>query len=217
MERTRLPYVWAVNDASNNLIYCFMTSEGGTQHDVCWVLDYTTSFAWSRDSYAKSFNCGAIFETTDGIFKPYFADYNGQVYEMDRGQTDNGTAIHSYARSGDLFVKSPVVQSKWTYNEVRGSAGSDTQTVQVDYFINGEDTSSGTVPITLFKENQANWDEVNWDEFSWVYSGLTTKSSEVNLEAKTLGVQFSNQTSGNTVTIEGYSLFVIPEGWKQES
>lgn len=217
INKARLAQAWCVNDAANNLIYCFMPAEGQSQNNICWVLDYTTAFAWSRDSYAQAFNAGAIWETTSGVFKPYFGGYNGQVCEMDSGQTDNGMAIVSYARTGDLYVKGPAIQSKWIYNEVRGSSGSDTQEVTVEYFKDGEDTASGTAQIVLFKEDQSDWDEVTWDDFNWVYSGLTTKSSEINIEAKTIGIQFSNLTSGNTATIEGFSLFVIPEGWKQEN
>lgn len=217
MDKTQLPYSWCLNDAANNLLYCFMSSSQQTKHDVCWVLDYTVGFAWSRDSYADTFNCGAIFETTDGEFKPYFGNYLGQVFETASGQTDNGTAITSYARTGDIFVNKVVMQSKWLYNEIRGTTGTDDQSVHIDYFVDGEDSPSSSADVVLFKTGQANWDEVTWDEFNWVYSGLTTKSSEINLEAKTLSVKFSNSTSGNTATIEGFSLFVIPEGWKQES
>jgi hypothetical protein len=216
MNKARLAQVWCLNDPASNLLYCFMPSGSSTQNDVCWVLDYTTAFAWSRDSYANSFSCGALFETTLGEFKPYFGGYNGQVYETSSGQTDNGTAIRSYARSGDFYLKSPVVNSKWLYNEIRGATGDDNQAVLVEYFKDGEDSPSSSVSIILFKQDQANWDEVTWDQFNWVYSGLTTKSSEINIEAKTLGVKFSNATSGNTASVEGYSLFAIPEGWKQE-
>ena len=217
MDKSRLAYTWAVNDPANNLIHCFQSTSGQTKHDVSWVLDYTSAFAWSRDSYADTFNCGAIFENNVGEFKPYFASYTAQVVETDSGQTDNGTVITSYARCGDFYSKSPVVQSKWLYNEVRGTTGGESQAVTVEYFKDGEDTPSNTASIILFKQDQAAWDEVNWDQFNWVYSGLTTKSSEINLEAKTLSVQFSNATSGNTATVEGYTLFVMPEGWKQEN
>ncbi len=216
MNKTRLAQVWAVNDPANNLIYCFMSSTGQTKHDVCWVLDYTMSFAWSRDSYADTFNCGAIFENTLGKFTPYFANYNGQVMSMNAAQTDNTTLIYSYARGGDFYVKSPVVRSSWLYNELRGTTGSETQTVTVEYFKDGEDTPSVSDSIILFKQGQAQWDVVTWDQFNWVYSGLTTQSSEINIEAKTLSVQFSNAVSSNTCSIEGYSLFVRPEGWHQE-
>lgn len=216
IERTRLPYIWALNDPANNLIYCFMSRDAQTKHDLCWVLDYTTSFAWSRDSYADTFNCGAIFETSEGIFKPYFGNYTGQVMEMDSGQTDNGVAISSYARTGDLFANKIAVRSKWLYNEIRGTTGDATQAVQIDYYQDGEDSPSVSDSKILFKQDQTNWDEANWDEFSWVYSGLTTKSSEINIEAKTLSVKLSNNVSGNTAIIEGQSLFVIPEGWQQE-
>lgn len=217
MERTRLANVWCVNDSTNNLIYCFMASNGLTRHDTCWILDYTTSFAWSRDAYADTFNCGAIFETLDGDFKPYFGNYSGQVVETSSGQTDNGTAIRSYARTGDIFVGKVATQSKWLYNEVRGSTGGDTQTVAIDYYVDGEDSPSKQSSLILYKEGQAQWDTVNWDEFNFGYSGLTTKSDEINLEAKTLSVKYSNSVSGNTASVEGSSIFVIPEGWKQES
>lgn len=218
VSRTRLPQVWCVNDAANNLIYCFMTStSSSSQHDLCWILDYTVGFAWCRDQYERNFNCGTIFENTSGVFVPYFADYSGQVYVTSSGQTDNGTAITSYARTGDLYVKSPSVQSKWLTNELRGTTGSASQAITIEYFIDGEDSASNTSSAILFKQNQADWDEVNWDEFNWAYTGLTTRSDEVNLEAKTLSIKFSNSTSGNTGLIEGFTLFVIPEGWKQES
>lgn len=217
MSKIQSQYVWCVNDATNSLIYCFMSTSGTTKHDTCWILDYRTSFAWGRDSYYDTFNCGAMFENTNGTFQPYFGNYNGQVMKMNSGQTDNGTAITSYARTGDLFIKNISVQSRWLYNEIRGSVGSDTQTVVIRYFVDGEDTPSNTDTITLFKQMQSEWDEVNWDEFNWAYTGLTTKSSEINLEAKTLSVEYRNETSGYTATIEGSSLFVIPEGWKQET
>jgi hypothetical protein len=155
-------------------------------------------------------------ENNSGIFKPYFANYNGQVFETGSGQTDNSTAITSYARTGDLFVNKISVQSRWLYNEIRGMGGDTTQTVVLDYFVDGENTASYSSSVILVKSNQALWDQVTWDQFNFAYSGLTTKSSEVNLESKTLSVQFSNTTSGNTASIEGFSLFVIPEGWKQE-
>ncbi len=216
-DKSRSAYIWCLTDTANNLIYCFMNAADTTRHTICWVLDYTTSFAWSRDSYYDAFNCGALFETNDGEFKPYFANYDGQVMEMDMTQTDNGNAIISYARSGDFYLKSPVVQSKWLYNEMRGATGDEDQAVTVEYFVDGEDSPSSSNSIILFKQGQSNWDEVNWDEFNWVYSGLTTKSSEINLEAKTLSVKFSNAISGNLAIIEGYSLFALPEGWKQEA
>lgn len=216
MDRTRLPYVWAVNDTANNLIQVFMSSTGQTKHDVCWVLDYRSSFAWCRDSYVDTFNAGAIFENTNGTFTPYFGTYTGQVMKMNSTQTDNGGAITSYARTGDMFINRVAVRSKWIYNEIRGTAGSDTQSLSVSYYEDGQDSPSVATSVILYKQNQSTWDDVNWDEFNYVYDGLTTTSSEINLETKTLGVKFSNSTSGNTATIEGFSLFGIPEGWKQE-
>lgn len=217
VNKSRLAQVWCVNDTVNNLIYCFMSSTGQLQHDMCWILDYTIGFSWCRDSYSQRFNAGAILETTTGEFIPYFADYSGQVYVTSSGQTDNGVAIWSYARTGDLFVQSPSKQSNWMYNEVRGMTGDDTQAVLIEYFKDGEDTASVSSSVILFKSNQANWDEFNWDQENWVYTGLTTKSSEIGFDAKTISIKFSNQVSGNTGVIEGFSVFARPLGWKQET
>lgn len=214
--RARLSSVWAVNDPVNYLIYVFYSSTGATKNDTCFILDYQASFAWCRDSYADTFNCGAIIENTLGVFSPYFANYTGQVMVMNSGQTDNGTAISSYLRTGDYYNKNVAMLCKWLYNELRGATGDDTQFVTLDYYKDGEDSPSVTQTVSLFKSGQAKWDQVSWDGFNFVYSGLTTKSSEINIEAKTIGIKFSNSTSGNTATFEGFSLFVIPEGWKQE-
>lgn len=214
--KTQIQYTWCLDDPVNNLIYCAMSSTGNTQHDIVWVLDYNTLFAWSRDSYDDTMNVGTLFEKNDGTFKHYFADYLGQVYEMDSGQSDNGTAIVSKARGGDLFVQSPSIKSSWLQTEVRGQSGDDTQEVSITYYPDGDDSISKTDSIILFKDNQSNWDEVNWDEFNWAYSGLTTKTREINLFAKTLSIEFSNSVLNNTAVVEGYSLFVDPKGVSQE-
>jgi flagellar capping protein FliD len=206
-----------VNDTKNYIIYTFYASSGASTGTVCFILDYRTGFAWCRDSYADAFNCGAIFENNSGEFVPYFGSYTGQVVVTGSGQSDNGVAISSYARTGDLFINKVAIRSKWLYNELRGSVGSDTQSVIVDYYVDGDDTLSSSSTIILYRENQPTWDTVNWEEFNWAYSGLTTKSNEINMEAKTLGIKVSNSILGNTATIEGMSIFAIPEGWKQES
>ncbi len=219
MSRTRLPYAWAVNDSSSNLIYLHLSSDGSSTTDTCWILDYNQSFAWCRDSYADDFNCGAMFETTDGVFKPYFASYTAQTMAMDTAQTDNGTAITSKARSGDLYVKSPAIKSSWLYNEIRGTSGDEDEAVTINYYVDGEDTPSITNTVALFRQDEPEFDATDsiFDETFYSYVGLTTRSSEINADAKTLSVEFVNETSGNVATIEGFSLFVSPQGWKQES
>lgn len=216
-DKTRTPYVWSINDPANNLIHVFMSTTGQTKHDMCWTLDYTTAFAWSRDSYYDTFNCGAIFEDLAGVFRPYFGNYSGQVFKMNDGQNDNGQPITSWATTGDMFRNSPVVKCSWLYLEMRGANGSDTQDVDIDFYVDGEDSPSAASSLVLYKQNQSEWDEVNWNEFNWAYSGLTTKSAEINLEAKSLRVRFSNTTLNSTCVVEGISIFVIPQGWKQEA
>lgn len=224
LDTSRIQYCWAVNNPTENLIYVSMTSSAGnSQNDVVWVLDYTTGFSWSRDRYFHNFNCGALFEKNDGSFAPYFGNYAGKVYEMETGTNDAGMAISSYAVSGDLYVKSPVVRSNWPAIELRGTTGDEDESITIEYYIDGEDNPSKTDTVILFKSGLTEWEENSdddaefiWDETDWAKSGLVTKTREIDVQAKTLRVRFSNTTLDNRATIEGYSLFVRPQGWAQE-
>jgi hypothetical protein len=213
MDRSRLPYVYAVNYPERNQIHLFMT-EDGNQHDTDWVLDYTTGFAWTRNSFADDFNCGALVENTSGQFRLYFGTYDGKTMLYDTTQTDNGTAISSYAVLGDAFVNSPIVQSNWQQLEIRGVTGSESQEVTIDYYVNGSDTSSKTDSFALTTDNPA-WDEENWDEFDWGTDGIEQTNKDIYMDAKTLRVKLSNTTTNATFATEGLTLFAVPKGWAQ--
>ena len=217
MEGTRVGQVWTVNYPEKNLIYCHMTSvTASTRHDTCWVLDYTTGFAWSRDTYADQFNCGALMEKTNGRFVPFFGNYAGQVMEMETGLSDNGAAISSYAVTGDLFNASPTVRSSWTILEVRGTTGSTSQNISIDYYVDGDDTPSKTDAVALFRTGQAQWGTLIWGVDAFAKKGLVTHTKEINVESKTLRIKFSNSTLNNTGIIEGFTIFSKPEGWVEE-
>lgn len=217
MEGTRVDKVWTVNYPDKNLIYCHMTSStASSQHDTCWVLDYTTGFAWSRDSYADRFNCGALMEKTNGKFVPFFGNYTGKVMEMETGLNDNGLAITSYAVTGDLFNASPTVRSSWLILEIRGTTGSTAQNVNLDYYVDGDDTSSKTDSLAMFRTGQSQWGAFVWGVGQWAKKGLVTHTKEINVESKTLRIKFSNSTLNHTGIIEGFSIFSTPEGWVEE-
>jgi len=222
MDRTMLPYVWAVNYPDRNQILCFM-SDDGSQMDTCWVLDYTTGFSWGRHQFAHDFASGALFEKTDGSWVPYFGDYAGKVYQYDSGTSDAGTAISSYAIWGDAFAEKPSINSKWTWIELKGTTGGTSQFITIEVYPNGSDATDGRFATqAALATTQTTWGTSGaggtmiWGTSTWARSGLTTSTKELGLEAKTLRIKLSNSTLDHTATIEGFAVNCIPEGVSQE-
>jgi hypothetical protein len=214
MDKTRTNKIWAINYPERNQILCFMSRTNSNANDVCWVLDYTVGFAWNRFKFADSFNCGAIFEKLDGTFRPYFGNQTGTAMEYDTGTNDNGQGITWYAVHGDAYNESPTVNSDWLQIQIRGETGSTEQPINVDFYVDGDDTPSVSTTVAVARD-QAQWDAVNWDEFNWAGSGLTTKTKEINTTAKTLRVKLGQSTLDYSATVEGFSLHSKPLGSAQ--
>lgn len=221
MDRTRSRYAHAVNYPDKNRII-FWLSQTNSKQDRPWVLDYTTGFAISRYKYFLPFNCSALFEKSDGTFKPYAGDYAGQVHQLDQGSTDNGQPIDDYYVTGDTFNKSPMLRSKWRFLEMRGANGSTTQATKISYYINGEDTPVSMDTKTMAK-SQTQWSlgsnhAMVWGAGTqWAKRGLTTVTSEIGLESKTLRTRIESEDKTNdSLTLEGWSLAADTLGTSQE-
>jgi hypothetical protein len=216
MDRTQLPYVWALNYPDRNQVWCFMSS-ASSQMDTCWVLDYSVDFVWARHSFATNFASGALFEKTDGTWKPYLGDYAGKVYEHDSGTSDNGTAITSYALWGDAFAGQASILSNWPWIEIKGATGDSSQTVTISVYPDGSDSpnSTFTTSTTLASSSTLWGSGMTWGTSTWARRGVSTMQKELGLDAKTLRVKLSNSTLNNTASIEGFSLNVIPKGVSQ--
>ena len=209
MDNTRAPYCFSINYPSKNRILFFM-SKINSQQDTCWVMDYSNGFSLMRYKYALPFNVGALFEKSDGTFKPYVGDYAGKVHQLDQGSTDNGSPINDYYRTGDTFVKSPNLTTKFYTLNVRGQNGSITQNTKVSYFLNGgdtpflTDTRSLSNPTTLWGAGPP---AMVWGQSNWSLKGLVTPTFEINGVGRTLGVQLESSNKLNdTLLVEGFSL-----------
>lgn len=220
MNSAQLPYCWAINYPLRNQIWLFM-SKNSNLMDTCWVLDYSVGFAWTRHSFATQFASGAIFETSTGAWQPFTGDYAGTVYQQDSGSTDNGTAISSYVVHGDAFLGSPTINSSWLWIEMKGATGNNTQYIQLDFYPNGSDNPTLTLQNIALQGNQTTWGTtgpggtMTWGTSKWAKAGLTTVQKEINMDAKTLRVKVSNMISGNTLTLEGFSIAARPLGTSQ--
>lgn len=219
-DRSQISNIWAINYQDRNQIWCFM-SETNSQMDTCWVLDYTNDFVWSRYKFASTFSCGAIFEKTDGTWKPFTADYGGIVYEQDNSTNDNGTAIASYAVWGDVYVEKPTIRSKWPWIEIKGTTGSALQSINIDCYLDGSDTTSVSTVSTALAPIQTTWGTtgiggtMTWGTSLWAKAGVTIAQKELGFDAKTVRIKLSNNTLDYTATIEGFALNAIPQGVSQ--
>jgi len=207
MDKTRNPYCFAINYPSKNRILLFLSS-ANSQQNVCWVMDYSVGFSFIRYSYALPFNVGFLFEKSNGTFKPYVGDYAGKVHQLDQGTNDNGTAISSYYRSPDIFQTSYGMKTNWFEMEMRGNTGSTFQSVKVDFLLDASGSISKTDSVILFDPSFANakWGQVTWGNFKWASKSSVTKTTEIGLDSKTLGIKISNSNIDEDFTLEGFSI-----------
>lgn len=209
MDNTRAPYCFSVNYPSKNRILCFM-SENDSQQDTCWVLDYSKGFAICRYDFYDNFNVGALFEKSDGTFKPYFGNYAGQVFQSDSGTTDNGHSINDYYVTGDMFLKSPALRSKWYLIDVRGMNGATSENIDLEYYLDGADTPSIQDTQSLSRGGVlwgAGPPPMIWGTSSWAISGLSNTSYEIDAESKTIRIKVgSSDKLNDSLIMEGFSL-----------
>jgi hypothetical protein len=206
MDMTRAPYCFSINYPSKNKILCFMSQKNSLQ-DTCWVLDYTTGFAITRYKFFDGFNVGCLFEKVDGTFKPFVADYAGTAYELDSGTTDNGNAINDYYLTGDNFLKSPSLNSKWTWLTIRGVCGDSAQMVKVSFLIDGADSAISSSSTTLLQNLQTKWGAFKWGQAKWATNNIHPRTVEINTVSKTLRVRIESNTKlTDTYNIEGFSV-----------
>lgn len=214
MDNTRLPYSFSINYPSKNRILFFL-SRLNSKQDTCWVLDYSTGFSISRYKYALPFNVVALFEKSDGTFKPYLGDYAGTVYQSDQGTTDNNQPINDYYVTGDQFIKSPTMSNKWFFLDIRGVNGSTSQSVTISYYLNGGDTPVQT-DSKILADVQTLWgasQPMIWGQSTWSKQGLVNRTSEINNTSKTIRMKLeSTNKLTDTLTVEGFTLAGDPLG-----
>ena len=98
--KIRLDYInkaWGVDYPSLKWYILFFPMS--STNNGCLVFDYSRKplAIWPFDNH----NCSAAATITNaqGIKKPYFVDYSGNLFEFDSGITDNGTAVNAWWRS----------------------------------------------------------------------------------------------------------------------
>lgn len=204
---------FAVNYPERNQIWLF--SSISSQMDRCWVLDYTSGWAWTKKVFAEAFTCAALAQYTDGTYRVFTGDRSGFTDRQDTTTLDNTTLIDSYYRTADVFNESPAVKWNWPFLEIKGQTESDTEAVAVSYSKDGEDVLGLSQEVVL-RKSQSKWGAGTiWGQFVWAKTGLTNRTLTPNLDAKTLGIKFQN-VDGSRVIIEGFSLIPKEQGLSYE-
>lgn len=192
MVKTRTPYAFSINYPDRNKILFFLSS-AGSQQNRCWILDYSIGFSITRYKYALPFNVGYLFEKSDGTFKPYVGDYTGKVHELDSGTTDNGTAISDYYRTGDTFLKSPSLRTKWYFMDLRGVSPTSTQNVSVSFLFDGSSTAVSNPTTLNLRESDSIWGPgMTWGISVWSSATLQTRTAEINNVSKTIAARIES-------------------------
>ena len=212
---TALRSMWAVNYPERNQIWVFMPIS--TQMDRCWVLDYSVNWAWGKHVFADSFTCGALVKHTDGTWRVLTGDRNGYTVRHDTGNLDNATAISAFYRTGDVHRAggSPVERSNWPFMEVKGTSGSSSQSMAVTFYKDSEDIASSSAQVILYAAEGIWGAGTKWGQFKWAKKGLVNRTVTPNVDAKTIGIKFSN-VSGSQLTVEGFTLIPNAQGLYHE-
>lgn len=209
MDASRSAYAFSINYPAKNKILFFL-SKTGSKQDTCWVLDYSTGFAISRYKFAVPMNVGTLVEKSDGTSKPFAADYTGGFYELDRGTTDAGFPINDYYITPDVFSKTPALQNKWFFCELRGINGSTSQGTRLSYYQDASDTPTLSDTKSL-ANTQTTWGDgpppMIWGISSWAKQGISTKTSEIGLVSKTLRTKIESVNKlTDSLMLEGWTI-----------
>lgn len=203
---------YAINYPERSQIWVFQSDS--SQMDTCWCLDYSTEWAWSRHSFPEAFTCGALVRHTDGTFRVFTGNRTGTTYRHDTTVLDNATAISWSYLTGDIFKSSVAIKSNWPLFEVRGSSGSDSQSINISFGKDGEDIPTSQATVVLYS-TQTKWAQFKWAQAKWAKKGLITRTVEPNLDAKTVRTRFSDVV-GSQATVEGWTHFPITQGTANE-
>lgn len=198
---TALRSTWTVDYPERNQIWLFMAAT--TQMDTCWVLDYTTGWAWSRHSFADSFTCGARAQDSAGIYRIFTGDRNGYTCRHDTTNLDNATNISMTYETGDVYKGSTSIRCNWPFFEVRGTTGSQSQSMQIGFIPDGNDIGQSTQTVIL-STPQPLYGSVVWGQFNWARTGTVNRTINPALDAKTMRTKFQN-VAGSDCLVESFS------------
>ena len=179
-----------------------LTSSGQTTNDITIIWDYYNNAFSQYDGMEVASTAICLVDGFDE--RPYFADYDGFVYQMDTGKNDyplnTKTAINSYYytnwKSYDDLVNQKGILSTYIFYAINQG----TMTFSYSYDFTTADTFS-----VLFQMggSGAVWGNAIWGAFNWGKSGGQIKRVDVDGRGRVVRFGFTNANIDETFQIDG--------------
>lgn len=156
--------------------------------------------------------CICSTEWSDGSEKIFFGSSDGYVYQMEKGSSFDGGAIHYYFTTAHNHIKSPQVEKRYrkAVLEVRGTSYVEFQFgYELGY---GQAVISQPADTTLSVSlSSAAWDSFTWDDFYWDGRSLAPSETSINGSAENIALAV-NGTSAAILpfTITGMLVHYTP-------
>jgi hypothetical protein len=143
-----------------------------------------------------------------GVEVAYFGSDDGYIYQMESGNTFDGTAIDSSLRLVFNNVGSPEWRKRFRKAAIEISASPTATIVVLPEFDYGDpDIDSPVDESATIEGGGAFWDEANWNEFNWGSKTVGKLTVPIDGSGENLSLLFTHDTATDApFTIQGVVL-----------
>lgn len=197
---------FTVMQRSNGRYYLFWTDKTAL---VC-TLAGTKVLGYGNAGYAHQFVCGWSGEDTGGDDRTFVGSDNGFIYELDKGDSQDGAAIESIIRLPFNALQGPQNRKRWhklRLDIISPSAVTLRVAPEFDYGI-----TSDIVQDAAFTGGGGYWDSVAWDEFTW--DGGAASDSSIYLNGVSPNIGFVIYHNEKTTS---FALVAVGLSWTPRS
>jgi hypothetical protein len=133
-----MQYTTGGNNSTKMQVWWGVSSTSATTRDLTLVYDYENDSFWENDVSANYYA-----EVTDSNFFPsvWSGDYSAQIFKMDNGTTDNGSAIDFYFDTPWYQGSEANVWKQWDNLFIQGTV-QNSGTLSVDVYLDFATSSS---------------------------------------------------------------------------
>lgn len=202
--------------------YTFYSSVsiGGTTTNN-YTLTYDKRYqAWSRWTNVNANAFTIFFDSNNTKHLYYAADDEAQVYEIDTGYTDNGTAIDSYWISKAVNFGDFALTKQLLYVDVEFRTLSGTATITV--ITDGNVTAKSSQISSSSADTTGTWGDEMFGSPMWGGSNAATTSTvsatssnapfriQVNKPTRTVKLKIANGNNSENFVFLGFKLYFRP-------
>lgn len=167
-------------------------------------------------SYDITAQCAVSGEDSSGNEIMFFGDEDGFVYQIDKGNSYDGSEMTAILRLTFTHLGSPTINKRFHHATADIDAGVDTSlSVLAEYDYAGTAVSPDSFTLAL-EGGGGFWDDVDWDEFNW--DGPYAESGSIPLNGRGVNISLaflSQQTYEAPHTIHGMTIHYSERGLRR--